>query len=964
MSFLSSLAQTLITAYGTDLSRVTVVFPNKRASLFLNEELTHLYDKPLWSPAYITISDLFRSMSSLEVADPIKLICDLHKSYVKCTGIEESLDHFYGWGQILLSDFDDVDKHLAPADKVFANLRDIREYDDISYLSQQQKDIIRKFFSNFNDSHNTELKQRFLSFWSHIYDIYLDFNARLASQGLAYEGSLYRQVIEKSLKIEVNAFLNQNEEHDLSLRKHSARGGTTSQDVFERKICSSPHCSSPQYRQYVFAGFNLLLPVEQALIQHFEAEDKACLIQDTDEETPKEISIISAPTDNIQARYVSTWLKENHRIEAGSKTAIVLADESLLQTVIHAIPPEVTKLNITTGYPLSQTTAATRVAPQDVHKPNGGQVSFFPKRPGSSFLLVRNVLGRKYLTPKSPLELEALYRLELILDRLQALIDSGDLQVSDATLRRLLTQIIATTTIPFHGEPIEGIQIMGVLETRNLDFDHVLLLSCNEGNLPKGINDTSFIPYSIRKAYNLTTADHKVDIYHNYFRRLLQRASDVTILYNNSTSDGKTSEMSQFMHQLLVESPQPQPVNKSPELIEVLRQRFSEKPLSPSALSLYLRCPLQFFYRYAAGLDEYKEEDPMDSRLFGTIFHKAAQLLYSTLTGGETSMDKKEEENIPFKNVLARRASSCGMFFKRDISSSSVESKVEIIRAVDQAIKLELFHLEDPMAPMPPLNGLQLINREVIIKYLHQLLEVDRQLAPFTILALEHPISIGIPSQCVREPERGQDLSLKKHSARGGTTSQDVFERKDLTAISIGGVVDRIDLISLPDGTERIRVVDYKTSSTRLKPLPDVAAIFDPANIKYHSDYYLQAILYACLLEEKAFLNQTEDSVVSFKKHSARGGTTSQDVFERNNTVSKKNVSPCLLFIQHAGTDNYDPTLILGKTPITDVTEIKDEFMHHLTNLITEIFDPNTPFLPTEERTRCKSCPFHALCQS
>ena len=806
MSFLSSLAQTLITAYGTDLSRVTVVFPNKRASLFLNEELTHLYDKPLWSPAYITISDLFRSMSSLEVADPIKLICDLHKSYVKCTGIEESLDHFYGWGQILLSDFDDVDKHLAPADKVFANLRDIREYDDVSYLSQQQKDILRKFFSNFNDSHNSELKQRFLSFWSHIYDIYLDFNARLASQGLAYEGSLYRQVIEKSLKIEVNAFLN---------------------------------------RQYVFAGFNLLLPVEQALIQHLEAEDKACLIQDTDEETPKEISIISAPTDNIQARYVSTWLKENHRIEAGSKTAIVLADESLLQTVIHAIPPEVTKLNITTGYPLSQTTAATRVAPQDVLIPRGGQ---------------------------SPLELEALYRLELILNRLQTLIDSGDLQVSDATLHRLLTQIIASTTIPFHGEPLEGIQIMGVLETRNLDFDHVLLLSCNEGNLPKGITDTSFIPYSIRKAYDLTTADHKVDIYRHYFRRLLQRASDVTILYNNSTSDGKTSEMSQFMHQLLVESPHPitlktlqaglqptrsqqQPVIKSPEVIETLRHRFSEKPLSPSALSLYLRCSLQFFYRYVAGLDEYKEEDPMDSRLFGNIFHKAAQLLYSAFTDME------------------------------DVTS--------VCRAVDEAIKLELFHIEDPMAKMPPLNGLQLINREVIIKYLRQLLEIDRRLAPFTILALETP--------------------LYADSA---------------TTIKIGGIVDRIDKISLPDGSERIRVVDYKTSSTRLKPLPDVAAIFDPANIKYHSDYYLQAILYACLLE------------------------------------SKTTVSPCLLFIQHAGTDNYDPTLILGNTPITDITEIKDEFMHHLNDLLTEIFDIDTPFHPTKERTRCKSCPFHTLCQS
>ena len=919
MSFLSSLAQTLITAYGTDLSRVTVVFPNKRASLFLNEELTHLYDKPLWSPAYITISDLFRSMSSLEVADPIKLICDLHKSYVKCTGIEESLDHFYGWGQILLSDFDDVDKHLAPADKVFANLRDIHEYDDDTYLTQKQRDIIRKFFSHFSESHNSELKQRFLSFWSHIYDIYLDFNARLASQGLAYEGSLYRQVIEKSLKIEVNAFLN---------------------------------------RQYVFAGFNLLLPVEQALIQHFEAEDKACLIQDTDEETPKEISIISAPTDNIQARYVSTWLKENNRIEAGSKTAIVLADESLLQTVIHAIPPEVTKLNITTGYPLSQTTAATRVIPQNVHKPNGGQVLSSQNIPHEEARRARTFWEERYLTPKSPLELEALYRLELILNRLQTLIDSGDLQVSDATLHRLLTQIIATTTIPFHGEPLEGIQIMGVLETRNLDFDHVLLLSCNEGNLPKGINDTSFIPYSIRKAYDLTTADHKVDIYRHYFRRLLQRASDVTILYNNSTSDGKTSEMSQFMHQLLVESPHPitlktlqaglqptwsqqQPVIKSPEVIETLRHRFSEKPLSPSALSLYLRCPLQFFYRYVAGLDEYEEEDPMDSRLFGNIFHKAAHLLYSAFT---------DMEDVTSNNLSLRKHSARGGTTSQDVFERKVITVV--CRAVDEAIKLELFHLEDPMAKMPPLNGLQLINREVIIKYLHQLLEVDRQLAPFTILALETPLS----SEC------GQILPFENVLARRASSCGMFSERKNLSTVKVGGVVDRIDLISLPDGTERIRVVDYKTSSTRLKPLPDVAAIFDPANIRNHSDYYLQAILYACLVEEKAFLNQTEDSVVSFKKHSARGGTTSQDVFERDNTV--RPVSPCLLFIQHAGTDNYDPTLILGKTPITDVTEIKDEFMHHLTNLIIEIFDPNTPFLPTEERTRCKSCPFHALCQS
>ena len=871
MSFLSTLAQQLLTTYGTNLSQVTVVFPNKRASLFLNEELARLSDSPIWAPAYTTISDLFRSLSSREVADPIKLICDLHKSFVHCTGIDESLDHFYGWGQILLADFDDVDKHLAPADKVFANLRDLHELDDDSYLTQEQRDIIRKFFSNFNESHTTELKQRFLSLWSHLYDIYLDFNARLTSQNLAYEGSLYRQVIE-------NLRGNEVEDCVIPFKNVLARRSSSCGMFFERNntVLLSP-------AKYVFAGFNLLHPVEQVLIDLLG--ESATVIHDTDEETPKDVSIISATTNDIQARYIATWLKEKDRIAAGSKTAIVLADESLLQTVIHCLPPEVTKVNITTGYPLSQTAAAQ------------GKL----QSPASR---------------ESPLEQEAQFQMYTIMNRLQALVESGDLDVSDATLRRLMTQIIASTSIPFHGEPIEGIQIMGVLETRNLDFNHVLLFSCNEGNLPKGVNDTSFIPYSIRKAYGLTTIDHKVSIYYNYFRRLLQRADDVTLLYNNATNDGKTGEMSRFMLQLMVEGRHPitfktlqagqTPVLRNPQPVEkteaVMQKLQSIDTLSPSALSRYLRCPLHFFYHYIAGLEEYEEEDErIDNRLFGNIFHKAAQILYTSLSQ-----------------------------ISPDTLDALLKSKVEIARAVDQAIKIELFHMEDPMAKMPPLNGLQLINREVIIRYLHQLLALDRQFAPFTILALEQPIYTG--------------------------ASKRVLD----TSIRIGGIVDRIDLITLPDGTERIRVIDYKTGSGRLKPLPDVAAIFDPANIKFHSDYYLQSILYSCLLDNSAFLNQREACVVPLKKHSARGGTTSQDVFERDYTGQP--VSPCLLFIQHAGADNYDPTLIIGQAPITDVREIKDEFMERLNNLISEIFDPAIPFTPTEEGTRCKSCPFYALC--
>ena len=207
-TFLETVAHDIITKHGTDLSRTAVVFPNKRASLFLNEHLARLADRPLWSPAYITISDLFRRHSKLATADPIKLICDLHKSFVACTGLNETLDHFYGWGQLLLSDFDDIDKNMADAAKVFANLRDIHEFDDASFLTEEQKEMLKKFFSNFSDDHNSELKRRFLELWSHFGDIFNDYNQRLGQQGLAYEGKLYREVVENpQLTFEYDTYL-------------------------------------------------------------------------------------------------------------------------------------------------------------------------------------------------------------------------------------------------------------------------------------------------------------------------------------------------------------------------------------------------------------------------------------------------------------------------------------------------------------------------------------------------------------------------------------------------------------------------------------------------------------------------------------------------------------------------------------------------------------------------------------
>ena len=875
-SFLENVAADLLNRYGTNLARVAVVFPNKRASLFLNEHLARLAGKPLWSPAYITISDLFRSYSEWKVADSILLVCELHKVFIEATGMDETLDHFYGWGQLLLADFDDLDKNMGPADQVFKNLRDLHELDDISYLTEEQREMIRRFFSNFSEDHNSELKHRFLRLWSRIGTIYHLFNERLASQQLCYEGALYRQVAENP---------------DIEFR----------------------------YDTYAFVGFNHLQEVEKTLFKRLEQEGKAIFYQDTEELPPEELTYISAPTENIQARFVSQWLTPE-RIAAGRKTAIVLCDGKLLQTVVHCLPKEVEKVNITTGYPLSQTAAATLVSQFFNLQINGFSLKtnafrrhwldLMNRHPYATMMpadyanthytdnneLLHALLGiirhvAKDPSPKDQLATESLFRVYTVLNRLSDLVDSGVLRVDIITLQRLVTQVIQSTTIPFHGEPAEGIQIMGVLETRNLDFDHVLMLSCNEGNMPRGVSDTSFIPYSIRKAYGLTTVDHKVAIYEHYFHRLLQRAKDVTLVYNNATNDGQTGEMSRFMLQQMVEREQPiryrtlqagqqtvpkrpQPLIKTNEVMEILKTRFSSEKggISPTAISTYLRCQLRFFYHYVGNLIEPddNDEDLIDNRIFGNIFHKAAQMVYErlmTLTGNHITA-------LAIDDLL--------------------KSAIEIEQTVDDAFRTELFQITDPHRKVPAYDGLQLINREVIIRYVRQLLETDRRFTPFSILGLEKPVKMPLEWTMVR------------------------------------GYIDRLDKITDPEtGKERIRVIDYKTGAKKQKDLPDVAAIFDPANVKDHSDYYLQAFLYSHIVRQNTDLP----------------------------------VSPALLFIQYAGSDNFDPVLKLGKDPVRDIATVSDEFMKLLTEKMSEIFCQDLAFSPTEDQDRCRTCPYQILCR-
>lgn len=993
-TFLKYVARDILEKYGNNLSDIAIVFPNKRAALFLNESLARLTDHPIWSPSYITISDLFRKHSTLKVGDPIKLVCDLHKTFVACTGIDETLDHFYGWGQLLITDFDDIDKNMAEAEKLFANLSDIHELDDISYLTEEQKMLIRKFFSNFNDDHNSELKKRFLQLWSHFLDIYQQFNQRLEEQGLAYEGALYRKVVnDENIKF--------------------------------------------QHKKYLFVGFNMMQVVEQKLCERLMKEGKAHFYWDYDDyymqnnheaghyireylkyfpnelndmpphdlreiyhnfDNDKDITYISASTENIQARYVNQWLKEKKRYKYGKKVAIVLADEGLLQSVIHSLPtnedikslPDYSEndqlsYNITLGYPLQQTPfysllqhlinlqgighpkhsnnyrlhyvlmalrhPYTRYISQNYSKLLSAldeQKQFYPTRQflsmdgdeGLSLLFkdlgetateneynlrliqylleILKTIGVNSKEQDDPLFQESLFRTYTLLNRLQELIQTGDLAVDCITLERLMQQLIQSTSIPFHGEPAEGIQVMGVLETRNLDFEHILVLSCNEGKLPKGVNDASFIPYSLRKAYGLTTVDNKVAIYAYYFHSLLQRSRDITLCYNNATEDGQSGEMSRFMLQLLVESHHDikrlslvagqSTIRPTYDSIEKKQNTFIQlknlKMLTPTFLNTYLRCEKQFYYKYVEGLIEPDEidEDEVDNKVFGNIFHRAAELFYQGLASNNAlTTDNKGKLKLTRPIVITKEQ-----------LEQALKDESLVYRLVDQAFREELFKVS-AAGYRPKYNGLQLINKEVIARYIRQLITIDMRQAPFTILGLELVVKTGIEVE----------TSIGKLS------------------LTIGGFIDRLDAVAANGNAngknlaERIRVIDYKTgriSTTHPRALDEV---FNPSMLNKHTDYYLQSMLYSIIVKHNKDLNPGQEPV-----------------------------SPGLLFIQNAGAEDYDPTLKMGKELINSIDVYEEEFMKQLKVLIANIFDKDQPFRPTDDKHRCEYCPYAALCKS
>lgn len=621
-TFLQTVAQDLYSKIGSDLSRTAIVFPNKRASLFFNEYLAAESDRPLWSPAYVNISELFRQLSPLKSGDPIRLVCELYKVFCEETHSEEPLDDFYFWGELLISDFDDVDKNLVDANRLFCNLQDLKNImDNYDFLDKEQEEAIQQFFQNFSIDKRTQLKEKFISLWDKLGDIYRHYRKNLSELGIAYEGMMYRHVIEGLdtglLRYDRYVFvgfnvLNKVETRFFQLLQDAGKAMFYwDYDIFYTRL---PHEQQPPYVHEAgeFILRNLKLFPNQLPETAFDALRH-----------PKKVRFISAPTENAQARYLPEWvrtvMKNDAETSKEKENAIVLCNETLLLPVLHSIPPEVENVNITMGFPLAQTPVYSYISAlmelqttgyrRDTGRYTYEAVLAILKHPYTRQLsaaaddleqqltkdnrfyplpseLKKDAFLERVFTPQNGIasicryltellrEVAVVYRQEkdendifnqlyreslfksyTLVNRLLNLIESDGLTLQTDTLKRLMNRLLTSTNIPFHGEPAIGMQVMGVLETRNLDFRNLIMLSLNEGQLPKNGGDSSFIPYNLRKAFGMTTIEHKNSVYAYYFYRLIQRAENITLLYNTASDGLNRGEMSRFMLQFLVESP-------------------------------------------------------------------------------------------------------------------------------------------------------------------------------------------------------------------------------------------------------------------------------------------------------------------------------------------------------------------------------------------------------------------------
>ena len=933
--FLELVAQDLVKKFGNDLSRLVVVFPNKRASLFLNEHLGKSSSQPLWAPSYITINQLFNSLGDLKINDPIDTICRVQQHYAKATGDSVSLDHFYGWAERILSDFGDIDKNMVNAEKLFQNTKELREFEKIDFLNEEQKSVLQRFFKEFDPNRKSEIRERFSRLWNQLFTIYQSINEELAKEGLAYEGAAFRNTVERLEKDEI--------EHSAHIEKYVFVGFNVLDEV-ERHLFSylkeqgkalfywdydkyylpsekEPLLHLKNVGNALTARQSRQLPVEDAEAGYFLRKNLSDFPNELSEDNfdnlcnIETVEMVEASTESIQVQSVGQWLT-NHLTPDAKRTAVVLCNESLLQPLLHTLPSNVKEVNVTKGFPLNHTAVSTLVESElgkmERDASTLSTVDALTKllsavgKEAESLVKETNFDTERF---EHILQSEAYAQMNALLNRLLLIAQSGRLMVNPTTLRRILRQIVRQSVIPFAGEPAVGLQVMGVLETRCLDFDNIIMISVNEGALPQKTNDNSFIPYILRKAFGLTTPERKTAVYAYYFYRLIQRAKRLRLVYNSSSVGITTGEKSRFLTQLMVESQlpiqhialssetasqhdTPMSVKKPENLIELLKHNKNQENqevqaevrLSPSAINTYLRCQLRFYYETVLKIKQPEATDnEVQPNTLGSIFHGGAQRIYNDLR------NQNVQDNKAYLTALQNDDKRLRSYIEAGFAALKVPSTPYLYNLI-----------------------------EIFVK---SLLQFDANHPQFSVLELEQYHWMKLP--------------LSKSAP--------------IDSLTIGGVIDRLDTIDV-DNQRMLRIVDYKTGGD-IERAAGLDEIFTTEGDK-QKHYMLQTFIYAAVLADEFNHNRLSKS-------------------QKNDTKltlshAKLPIAPSLFFIHKLYKQNYSPYLLLDNRVVLNFREILAEFRTKLITLVEEILNPERTFNPTPNASKtnsgCSNCPYFSLC--
>ena len=954
--FLRDVASYLYERNKGNLQNTVIVFPSRRARLFFNHFLSQLVPEPIWAPQYYSISDFIQQLSGLQLADPLTLLFRIFKIFCEKTRSTETFDSLYYYCEVILADFDDIDKYRINAEALYSNLSDLKAIEDYhEYLEDFQLEIIRNFWNILINSRSSDEKEKFLSIWDALGPIYSEFGDSLEKEGLAYEGRAYRRAVDRVLSDEEPEFFNDevvfvgfnalNRSEELLFDKFKARGKTLFfWDHDESYLRSDLHEAGVFLKQYIRRYPH---PVDFTPEAHVSA-------------TEQKIITVSVPSAVSQAKVIKKCLDITGANGNGSplKTALVLADESLLLPVVNSIPDELEKINISLGYPVVDTpvygfialltdlhrnkrksktkedhyefyhrdlfsildhpflsklcnTEEIEVFRQECLRKNQVYVNpltmnlnneitgllFKPVETPAQFsrylIELIETITKKFTEQSENLlfsqwQLEVLFSVHKILVRFETLIGESGIDLTFDTALKLLRGILKNVSVPFSGEPLTGLQVMGFLETRTLDFENIIILSMNEGKFPKPGLVPSLIPFTLREAFGLPTISHHDAIFGYYFYRLLHRSRQVVLVYNTKSEGLQKGEPSRFILQLRYERPQPPlhldmgyeigpqnrksiSINKSGYTMEVLKKYQAIKEntiLTPSALNTYLDCSLKFYFRYIAGIEEPDDiQEQIGADIFGRILHKTMSILYQPLLGEKSNTEAIEEirKNRELLSEAVRQAFAEEYFLKSEVTENDF-------------------------------RGINLIIRRVIEEYVEGILEYDSRSAPFTIISTER-----------------RYVAMIKLQGAG-------------IEIQLGGYIDRLE-----EKEGRICIIDYKTGK-RHSDFSDVESLFE-RNSKKRNGAVFQTFLYSWIISKEQ---------------------------------PERKLHPLLYFVRDIRQPDFIPEIIQSenrkKIPVRDFTDYATEFEERLNDLLGEIFNTSIPFIQTEDTDQCNRCPFNEIC--